>query len=207
MTARDQARITSAIESGIGTDYVNSTWALYECQQLSYTTTVACANAIISIFTKALLGADGSKTTYITQGCNYPTSNFNVLDCSCGFACNDGYVLCGTNNCIDPTTTACQSGSPVPLRKRRGLECSFGQTKCNNKWGSGWECLDTMSNLEACGGCPGDVDSLDCSAIPGVSSVQCVSGQCVIASCDNYHHLVGDTCIPKTASQLAFGLW
>lgn len=60
-------------------------------------------------------------------------------------------------------------------------------------WGAGYtrtfECVDTQTDLESCGGCV-DNDSphgernlhggRDCSAIPNVDSVRCVSGKCLI---------------------------
>ncbi|KAJ3892360.1 hypothetical protein GG344DRAFT_45619, partial [Lentinula edodes] len=54
----------------------------------------------------------------------------------------------------------------------------------------GMECVDTMNDLEMCGGClePGHAEDLitgarDCSAIEGVGNVQCKQGKCEIGSC------------------------
>lgn len=53
----------------------------------------------------------------------------------------------------------------------------------------------------ACGGCPGTEGSSDCSEIPGVANVQCVTGVCMIKACDRNHKLSADgaRCIEKEA--------
>ncbi|KAF8305591.1 hypothetical protein DL93DRAFT_2038385, partial [Clavulina sp. PMI_390] len=61
---------------------------------------------------------------------------------------------------------------------------------------SAYECIDTMFNLESCGGCvvqytlgltPYEIDELavgiDCTANPGVSDVECRMGRCIVHKC------------------------
>lgn len=52
-----------------------------------------------------------------------------------------------------------------------------------------FECIDVQHTLESCGGCvnsdslEGEINSLggrDCSAIPGIDEVRCLSGRCII---------------------------
>ncbi|POY76558.1 hypothetical protein BMF94_0399, partial [Rhodotorula taiwanensis] len=55
-------------------------------------------------------------------------------------------------------------------RARRNLSlCPESHTAC--PVGKGFECIDTTSNIEQCGGCSGDSDSVDCSALEGVAAV------------------------------------
>jgi hypothetical protein len=58
-----------------------------------------------------------------------------------------------------------------------------------------YECLDVRSNLESCGGCVpegevrGEDGGQDCTAIEHVSTVECVSGKCIIGKQHLYHVL------------------
>jgi hypothetical protein len=74
--------------------------------------------------------------------------------------------------------------------------CQLGLQYCPiyGKWSGGsfiknYECMDVQHDLESCGGCvhndslDGDVNrsgGRDCSLIPGVDTVRCVQGRCVI---------------------------
>ncbi|GAA5829221.1 hypothetical protein JCM5353_000963 [Sporobolomyces roseus] len=93
----------------------------------------------------------------------------------------------------DQTTFTCQVAA-VPsgrARARRNLSarslCSAsGEEACAIEGGKGFECIDTSSNLEQCGGCA-SVAGVDCTAIEGVEQVGCVQGTCEIWSCaDGY---------------------
>jgi hypothetical protein len=146
----------------------------------------------------AFSGSTGPKV----PTCNYPTSNFLPTGCNCQFTCINGWVQCG-NNCIDPTMTACVSGIPLTLgggggasggNSRRSHMCPPGREYCR-AGRSGWECLDTSSDLEACGGCPYSGVGVDCSALPGAGSVACVEGKCVIQTCDQGYTLRGTDCV------------
>lgn len=92
-------------------------------------------------------------------------------------------------------------GIEAERKGSEGLLCGWGQRAC--KVGGEWACLDVTFGLTTCGGCPGESEtvgtpfylrpdpklptwfSVDCTAIPGVSSVQCVLGQCHIDSCQS----------------------
>jgi hypothetical protein len=39
------------------------------------------------------------------------------------------------------------------------------------------QCIDTMTKLDACGGCP-QAGGMDCSELPGIAEVACVAGAC-----------------------------
>ncbi|KAM0752139.1 hypothetical protein T439DRAFT_324220 [Meredithblackwellia eburnea MCA 4105] len=55
-----------------------------------------------------------------------------------------------------------------------------GSAKPQNKF----ECVDTMSGIETCGGCSLESGAVDCSSLPGVDSVMCKRGRCVILACE-----------------------
>lgn len=67
--------------------------------------------------------------------------------------------------------------------------CPLGQTACGTA--TGFECVDTLRNIESCGGCPpiyatnvtGSAIGTDCTSLPGVDEVVCSSGHCTILSC------------------------
>ncbi|KAF8308215.1 hypothetical protein DL93DRAFT_2087230 [Clavulina sp. PMI_390] len=109
--------------------------------------------------------------------------------------------------------------APPSARKRSPAElarsehrCQPGLSKCgiyssfpsslssrvsHSQSDSAYECLDTQSNLESCGGCvvpytygltPSEIDDLpaagvDCTALPNVSDVECRVGRCVVHRC------------------------
>ncbi|KZO94921.1 hypothetical protein CALVIDRAFT_556120 [Calocera viscosa TUFC12733] len=69
--------------------------------------------------------------------------------------------------------------------------CPKAHTACgvSSPWTKqGWECIDTLRDLESCGGCvyplPGRVaGGVDCTDIDGVEDVSCMQGFCVVNSC------------------------
>jgi len=85
---------------------------------------------------------------------------------------------------------------------RRG-GCGKGFTSCPvSSETSIFECINTDSTIESCGGCPSYVGGtgIDCTTIPNVDSVLCVSGTCLITSCSNGFelNLDGSSCVPQT---------
>ena len=62
------------------------------------------------------------------------------------------------DSCKESSHTKC----PIP-----GLEHSF-------------ECIDTRSNIESCGGCA-NAGGVDCTAIKGIGAVTCSAGSCNIS--------------------------
>lgn len=83
-----------------------------------------------------------------------------------------------------------QGNSPNPnpssINKRRvaAAKCPGGLKRCPHYAGlGGFECVDTQSDPESCGGCLGfdaESDGVDCTAIPYVNRVSCRRGHCVI---------------------------
>lgn len=130
-----------------------------------------------------------SKSASDCDNCNF--SEGQIRDgCNCAWKCDNGYVKCGNK---------CQRGHNCPSKghwKAREfvLACTRGTVQCSTPNG-GYECLDTQSDLEACGGCPGSDSSVDCSAMPNVRNVQCVDGQCQISSCLRGSTLIDGQCL------------
>ncbi|GFZ45770.1 hypothetical protein JCM24511_03500 [Saitozyma sp. JCM 24511] len=110
-------------------------------------------------------------------------------------ACEGGY-LDNTCHCIKPSH-----------KHRRSLafpeSCNPGLTACLVPGGRAnrYECLDTTSTLDSCGGCTSQGQGADCTALEGASDVQCLQGKCLISSCDKGWLLAfnGTMCIPKGA--------
>ena len=47
-----------------------------------------------------------------------------------------------------------------------------------------FECIDTRSTLDSCGGCSSEGTGVDCSQIEGADEVSCDGGRCVVRSCE-----------------------
>ncbi|KAG8949839.1 hypothetical protein FRC03_000219 [Tulasnella sp. 419] len=126
----------------------------------------------------------------------YPTCSIGG---SCDFECKieDGYVKQG-DKCVCPPPKRecngkCQDNCPsaIPRRLSRSLRalCAESHTACPMY--SRWECVDTRTDLENCGGCilqmPGYrlPHGQDCTEVPHVQDVACRSGQCVVQKCDS----------------------
>ncbi|KAK8865926.1 hypothetical protein IAR55_001075 [Kwoniella newhampshirensis] len=111
--------------------------------------------------------------------------------------CSSTEILCN-NVCYPKTTYTCPSGVPVQkmAKKSSMVDCPSGMSKCavgvsGEKEGR-WECVDTRSDIESCGGCMDPSRSFDlsavgqghdCTALPDVDQVACLSGSCKIQSC------------------------
>jgi hypothetical protein len=91
------------------------------------------------------------------------------------------------------------------FRKRAASEtyCPLPKVPCRVPGQDSFECLDTATELEACGGCPngnflfGTVSGTDCTALPGVAlgGISCISGQCVASACRPGYKLIDGECI------------
>jgi len=171
------------------------------------------------------------------QTCTYPdnsivpttcsTSNPCDFDCTTGFApypaatptscvstaCDDGYVYSG-NACV---LTASHPGSKRGI-KRGAQVCRNGLMACGVPGYNQWECLDTTTDLDSCGGCvfppPSFIFSslttsqqsqissgVDCSLIPHVADVKCLESKCVVTKCNRGFTVSQDNgdsdCIPQ----------
>ncbi|GAA5905424.1 hypothetical protein JCM5296_003713 [Sporobolomyces johnsonii] len=123
-----------------------------------------------------------------------------------GDVCDGSDECCGTGltctkngnskKCVRPPTPGPSQKAVAP--KKRNVVCPASKTACPLSNGRlGYECVDTESNLEQCGGCVSE-GGIDCSALPGVDSVSCISGICQIHECadDHTYHFHKRACVP-----------
>ncbi|GHJ85923.1 hypothetical protein NliqN6_2325 [Naganishia liquefaciens] len=150
--------------------------------------------------------------------CPYPANSSPVCkggntlpNSKCHFKCKNGYKLCGTSYCI-PNHSSCVSGMPgrrsleLPISDNTQNLCPPGLEACytsdvSMKFGRpvGWECVDTSSDVESCGGCEwpvaGQAQGQDCSDMSGVSRVSCNRGQCQAETCMRGFEKNGTECV------------
>ncbi|KAL1409980.1 hypothetical protein Q8F55_003980 [Vanrija albida] len=131
------------------------------------------------------------------------------LNCGCGAQrqCNNkGGKLDASCKCIVP------SG----YKKRRDETtvdslCPAGKKACRidgDGFDGQFECVDTSSDIESCGGCVAEGKGQDCSAIEGAGSVACVNAKCVVSSCAPGFALSGNaTCTPSADAGFGQKVW
>ncbi|EPQ51225.1 hypothetical protein GLOTRDRAFT_22182, partial [Gloeophyllum trabeum ATCC 11539] len=157
--------------------------------------------------------------------CKYPVHAKGICSTSdvCRFECQDGYTAFTPSGSSSPTSCTCAApntecngkcglfpngcGSQAAHKKRTTPKCDADKRLCGVPGGSngkGWECVDTKSDLESCGGCmvpsPFSLNvtmGVDCSAIPNVSYVSCNVGKCQVKSCNDgfVPSPTGDSCV------------
>ncbi|WVW82317.1 hypothetical protein I302_104323 [Kwoniella bestiolae CBS 10118] len=129
--------------------------------------------------------------------------------------CSSTEILCN-NACYPRSSYTCPSGLPVQIQSKRSESCPVGMEKCSvGALGGGqWECVDTKSDIESCGGCmyptPTELNPLalstgtDCTSLPGTNGVSCIQGQCQIQSCAKGFKLAnnGTSCEAPVQAQL-----
>lgn len=159
--------------------------------------------AVIAALT-AMIEASAGK-----QECSYPPHSVASCESSnpCYFSCTNGYTAYPSDvptQCVcEPPYTECNgncgvySACPSGVYGKRdtvrgaGERCFGGLTACGipGRGHNTWECIDTQTELESCGGCPyPELSSswkrgADCTVIPGIADVSCIRGQCVVHKC------------------------
>jgi hypothetical protein len=88
--------------------------------------------------------------------------------------------------------TACMTSGPQPSKRKRlsdylaqkgwAFICDKGLEYCELDKG-GWECMDTASDIESCGGCPGIGE--DCTLLDAYA-VSCINGTCIVDNSFNW---------------------
>lgn len=129
--------------------------------------------------------------------------------------CPPSHFVCN-GQCV---SSPCPSASARSSRfiKRKFL-CPGGQTACTvpGRGATSWECIDTKSDLESCGGCvlsafnpPGQQQGRDCTDIPGVFDVSCVEGHCIVDRCMPGFEVSSDgsLCLPRSVDHDQTKLW
>ncbi|KAL8284085.1 hypothetical protein RQP46_005198 [Phenoliferia psychrophenolica] len=113
----------------------------------------------------------------------FATGQFAITCFTPSFTCNVG----GTNTCLLAASPASRSRRSIDISAPPSYmveRCALQDMMACHVPGLGFECIDTMSNLESCGACPGTKLATDCSQLPGVADVQCHAGKCEITACD-----------------------
>lgn len=185
-------------------------------------------NADIEIETSVNVQFNGSAAVNIAQAITDPTSaeaslfgfvytdictvlDVNLLDNShysfapgkggcCQRTCNSGYTL-QNGQCVPipgSSTGSSPGSSPSQAAKKRSKQCSWGETLCPGSSGSE-RCVNTLTNIETCGGCLFPLLSgatskrgIDCSDIDNVDEVDCINGGCVIKFCEDNYEISSD---------------
>ncbi|KAI0756550.1 hypothetical protein C8Q80DRAFT_1264595 [Daedaleopsis nitida] len=123
----------------------------------------------------------------------------------CSFKCKNGFTAFPDKHPVDcvckPPHKVCNGvcgpfkvcPSHKPYRRdalRKRALCGQGQMACGifGRFGDAWECINTDTDLESCGGCAIPLDEfspsgVDCTAIPGVLDVSCLEGACAVHRC------------------------
>ncbi|WVW79566.1 hypothetical protein I302_101535 [Kwoniella bestiolae CBS 10118] len=148
-----------------------------------------------------------------------PYYNENILQCRC----NSDYTIEGeTPKTCGPTVWFTYTHSPDAsasglsrriLRERSSIIrresqtfCPKGAKACSIPGRGSYECIDTSSELESCGGCmSGEYHSssnvtigTDCSSLPGVArgAITCYNSQCEAFACKKGYQLASGLCVP-----------
>lgn len=149
------------------------------------------------------------------QVCTYPAHATAVCSASnpCGFSCGDGYSPFTPPGHSSPSSCTCSSpkkecngkcgtfpggcGSQTPTKRRvsrRSDEpCPVGLDICGVTGGNGWDCVNIEKDRDSCGGCAipspfapaASSAGIDCTRMPNVDTVDCVSGSCYVRSCQS----------------------
>ncbi|GAA5820565.1 hypothetical protein JCM11251_003051 [Rhodosporidiobolus azoricus] len=124
---------------------------------------------------------------------NVLTSSGTSATCSCAA----GYISDGAGGCVltpSARARAARHRRSFPIKhgqavfapqtsEKPAYTCPDGETACPLPSG-GFECIDTTTSLNSCGGCVGAGQSgQNCLAIPGALNVQCLDSKCHVGSC------------------------
>lgn len=147
-------------------------------------------------------------------------ANTGIFNCQCGMVLTPGT----TANCDDNVAVVYRSTTVAPsgVARKRMLaaraaaeraalgDCPAGLTACRVPGGaSSFECIDTQTELESCGGCSnGYYDDkknlnatvgIDCSAINGVAlgGSSCGGGKCKITRCRSGFDFENGACVRR----------
>lgn len=66
-------------------------------------------------------------------------------------------------------------------RAYHSARCPYGESACRVGLGRGYECLDTRTSLDSCGGCLFE-GGQNCLELPGVMGVGCIASECRICA-------------------------
>lgn len=186
MTSTSRLRVVAAIVNNHNTAHVNGSAGNAACAREDIAPeTEECADWIIGAYASTLQEAQ-------LAACAYPIEEFEPTSVSCTYNCIAPFVRCG-DRCVDPSKQTCTSAVPGPSRKREFKDCEAGKATC--PVATGWKCVETMTDIDSCGGCPGS--GTRCRSLPGAKEVSCVRGECIIEECYDGLRLQDNMCHSK----------
>ncbi|WWC91015.1 uncharacterized protein L201_005955 [Kwoniella dendrophila CBS 6074] len=150
----------------------------------------------------------------------YPNQNNDAFGCRCNMATtiqggSGNERTCGPNVWFTFTHSAGATASGLAKRnlkekllslrrEQSKLLCPSGLNPCSVQGTNTYECIDTTTELESCGGCmSGQFHSsqnatigVDCSSLPGVAkgAVTCTNSQCQAFACKEGYQLESGLC-------------
>ncbi|KZO93547.1 hypothetical protein CALVIDRAFT_251399 [Calocera viscosa TUFC12733] len=126
--------------------------------------------------------------------------NGAVCTSNVAFAHGQGQIACFTPAfTCSPTTYTCIPASSPGMRRRDREQANLplGPTACGRPTHAlcvhdgRSECVDVTSDFENCGAC-----GRDCGETEGANTVDCVLGNCMVASCRRGWAQTGNACVP-----------
>ena len=127
-----------------------------------------------------------------------------------GKCCKPGSTLDAHNNCLEPSHVprAIKRNGPAEIQLELpstyfGLTGNANNALCpaqtaacpiEGRSDDDYECIDTTSDLQSCGGCASMGEGVDCTLIQGAKWMGCVKGQCEVYSCGKGYKLVDGSC-------------
>lgn len=170
-------------------------------------------------------GACGQQCKFEPAGATGTCSNGKCIYTNCPApyvlqnnqcVCPSPYELCD-GQCKLPPSQKAHSWKKSKMAVQKRTLCPAGETACPiSTFGSlspslvqqfdsadavapagGYECIDTATTLDSCGGCASTGEGVDCNLIPNAAGVGCEAGSCVVFSCEAGFRpsLDGTTCI------------
>lgn len=108
---------------------------------------------------------------------------------------------CGCSVPLGPVPSARLRARRAPLVSRQSKRDALSAAHCPGEEtacaiGKGWECIDTTSSLDSCGGCMGSGGE-NCLSITGALGVGCFESKCQVSSCFPGFTLSNGKCIRK----------
>ena len=137
--------------------------------------------------------------SYSTGGQTSCTSCSSNQVAPAGATASSQCSTCKTGTLPNASKTSC-TATASGKRRRDQLplpRCPPGHTACKTtkRGKTFYTCVDTKSDIEACGGCPGDAGVWeDCTAFDPLANASCVNGQCQYR-CPSTHRLTPLGCV------------
>ncbi|ORY24889.1 hypothetical protein BCR39DRAFT_313492 [Naematelia encephala] len=150
-----------------------------------------------------------------TQAGFYIGSDPTYYGCLCGSGSYTSQTQCGPSTYYVYQHSLSDASQGLARRKReerydketkRIVPCPKGLTACAVQGSSSeaYECVDTASDLESCGGCrhgtylsPNATIGYDCSHGAALGQSTCVQGECLIKACKPGYRSAGGLCIRR----------